>query len=142
MILAHDTQAWRFRNIGHYDDRRVDTAAAFHPQTRSCPKYSQFAFCFKQTLSSPRTAISPHSFSREKDFFAQLEDDFDLHVVEPRRRQPPAISKGDFEMGVAGGTTRAAGRNRGIYLLLGTLRGTDTQRTDLHRWMTSVSNSH
>jgi len=66
------------------------------------------------------------AYSRERQFFAELEDDFHLEVVDPRHDEPlPTSSKlGDGD--TSGGTT--ADRKPGVYVLLGARRGSRDEK--------------
>lgn len=74
--------------------------------------------------------------SREKDFFAQLEDDFELELVDPRSCEPLTASK-DLEGRIAAGGKSAINRHRGVFLLLGARRGhrcTEGRPSPLDKW--------
>lgn len=68
----------------------------------------------------PRAWLRSSFDSREQDFFAELERDFILELVDFRTSHFPLMDS-DGALGTS--ATRASAIDRGVYLLLGTRRG-------------------
>ena len=81
--------------------------------------------CVEEQLSTPSPTPptpppppTPHFDSREQDFFAQLELDFDLEAYDPNPRQPLDARLDEHTLQREEPSANSA-TSRGVYLLLG-----------------------